>query len=122
MGKSYGGARCSELGRAQERKENGIFILFHRDSEGAFGLFGGLGVAKFEEWRCGGTRCSGPGGARNMEENFFFLGIQRQRLQEMKEKLFFEGIQRERLAAKVQPGEARFGPELDGEKLVLDQN
>ena len=64
-------------------------------------------------------------GARRCEKHgrkLFFLGIQRQRLQEMKEKLFFEGIQRERLAAKVQPGEARFGPELDGEKLVLDQN
>ena len=57
-----------------------------------------------------------------MEENFFFfLGIQRQRLQEMKETLFFLEIQRERLAAKVQPGEARFGPELDGEKLWRHQ-
>ena len=27
------------------------------------------------------------------------------------------GIQRGRLGAKVRPGEARFGPELDGEKL-----
>ena len=26
------------------------------------------------------------------------------------------GVQRERLASKVQPGEARFGPELDWEK------
>ena len=31
------------------------------------------------------------------------------------------GIQRERLAAKVQPGEARFGSELDGEKLWRHQ-
>ena len=31
--------------------------------------------------------------------------------------LFFLGIQRQRLGANVQPGEARFGPELDGEKL-----
>ena len=33
----------------------------------------------------------------------------------MKE-IFFLGIQRERLAPKVQPGEARFRPELDWEK------
>ena len=33
----------------------------------------------------------------------------------MKE-MFFLGIQRERLAPKVQPGEARFRPELDWEK------
>ena len=30
---------------------------------------------------------------------------------------YFIGIQRGRLGAKVRPGEARFGPELDGEKL-----
>ena len=30
--------------------------------------------------------------------------------------IFFIGIQRERLGGKVRPGEARFGPELDGEK------
>ena len=52
---------------------------------------------------CGGTRCSGPGCARKIEENFFL------------------GIQRQRLGAKVQPGEARFGPELDGEKLWRHQ-
>ena len=33
----------------------------------------------------------------------------------------FLGIQRQRLAAKVQPGEARFGPELDWEKPWRDQ-
>ena len=49
---------------------------------------------------CGGARCSGPGCARKIEENFFFLGIQRARL-----------------ASKVQSGEARFGLEVDGEKL-----
>ena len=38
--------------------------------------------------------------------------------QEMKEESFFIGIQRERLGGKVRPGEARFGPELDGEKAV----
>ena len=31
------------------------------------------------------------------------------------------GIQKGRLAAKVRPGEARFGPELDWEKLWRDQ-
>ena len=39
-----------------------------------------------------------------METNFFFLGIQRQRL-----------------APKVRPWEAGFGPELDWEKLWRDQ-
>ena len=34
---------------------------------------------------------------------------------------FFLGIQRARLAAKVQSGEARFGLELDGEKLWRHQ-
>ena len=35
--------------------------------------------------------------------------------------VFLLGTQRARLAAKVQPGEARFGPELDGEKLWRHQ-
>ena len=48
----------------------------------------------------GGVRCSEPGFAQEMKGKF----------------LFFLGIQRERLAAKVRSGEARFGPELDGEK------
>ena len=36
-------------------------------------------------------------------------------------KFFFVGIQRRRLAAKVQPEEARFGPELDWGKLWRGQ-
>ena len=36
-------------------------------------------------------------------------------------RLFFLGILRRRLAAKVQPGEARFGLELDWEKPWRDQ-
>ena len=36
-------------------------------------------------------------------------------------RLFFLGIQRRRLAAIVQPGEARFGVELDWEKPWRDQ-
>ena len=43
-------------------------------------------------------------GARQMETNFFFVGIQRRRL-----------------AAKVQPEEARFEPELDWGKLWRGQ-
>ena len=35
--------------------------------------------------------------------------------------LFFPGIKRRRLAAKGQPGEARFGPELDWEKAWWGQ-
>ena len=38
-----------------------------------------------------------------------------------KTSFFFLGIQRARLAAKVQPGEARFGLELDWEKPWRDQ-
>ena len=49
-------------------------------------------------------------GARMTETNgkklVFFLGL---------------GIQRRRLAPKVRPWEARFGPELDWEKLWRDQ-
>ena len=80
----------------------------------------------------------------------FFLGIQRQRLapkvrpwfwtrirlgkavagpgvrgqddrDKWKQTCFFLGIQRQRLAPKVRPWEARFGPELDWEKLWRDQ-
>ena len=54
---------------------------------------------------CGGPRRSGLGRARKMEENF----------------LFFLGIQRARLVPKVEPGEACFGLELDGEKLWRHQ-
>ena len=38
-----------------------------------------------------------------------------------KQTSFFLGIQRRRLAPKVRPWEARFGPELDWEKLSRDQ-
>ena len=38
-----------------------------------------------------------------------------------KQTSFFLGIQRRRLAPKVRPWEARFGPELDWEKLWRDQ-
>ena len=38
-----------------------------------------------------------------------------------KETSFFLGIQRRRLGAKGQPGEARFGPELDWEKAWRGQ-
>ena len=50
----------------------------------------------------GDARCSEPEFAQEMKEN--------------ERKVFFLGIQRERLSPKVQPGEARFGPELDWEK------
>ena len=39
----------------------------------------------------------------------------------METNFFFVGIQRRRLAAKVQPEEARFGPELDWGKLWRGQ-
>ena len=37
-------------------------------------------------------------------------------MKENERNVFFLGIQRERLAPKVQPGEARFRPELEWEK------
>ena len=43
------------------------------------------------------------------------------RHQKGKKSVFFIEIQRGRLAAKVRTGEARFGPELDGEKLWRGQ-
>ena len=49
----------------------------------------------------------------------FFLCSEPEFAQEMKENernVFFLGIQRERFAPKMQPGEARFRPELDWEK------
>ena len=39
----------------------------------------------------------------------------------METNFFFVGIQRRRLAAKVQPEEARFGPEFDWGKLWRGQ-
>ena len=51
---------------------------------------------------CGGVRCS-------------------EGRQKGKKSVFLIGIQRGRLAAKVRSGEARFGPELAGEKLWRGQ-
>ena len=80
--------------------------FFSRDSESAFGSESAIRRGSF--WtriRWGKAVAAGPGCARKMEENV----------------LFFLGIQRARLAAKVQSGEARFGLELDGEKLWRHQ-
>ena len=44
-------------------------------------------------------------------------GVQSQDGRKKGKNSFFIGIQRGRLGSKVRPGEARFGPELDGEKL-----
>ena len=51
---------------------------------------------------CGGVRCS-------------------EGRQKGKKSVFLIGIQRGRLGAKVRSGEARFEPELDGEKLWRGQ-
>ena len=48
-------------------------------------------------------------------------GVRGQDAREKWKKTFFLGIQRARLASKVQSGEARFGLELDGEKLWRHQ-
>ena len=121
-GQVFGARLCTR----NERKD----LFFSRDSEGAFGMesttTGGsfstrirLGKAvagsglrgqdERDQWKQ--TRC-----ARKMEENGWRhvfgakIGARNER------PVFFLGIQRERLAWKVQPGEARFGPELDWEK------
>ena len=114
---------CSGLRLAQEMREQ----FFSRDSEGAFGMesatrggsfwsrirlgkaVAGSGVRSQDErdqWKQ--TGC-----ARKTEENGWRrvfgakIGARNER------PVFFLGIQRERLAWKVQPGEARFGAELD---------
>ena len=95
--------------RARMREKNGRKLFFPRDSEAAFGSESATRGGSFWtriRWgkSCGGARCSELG-----------------RTQERKEKgLVLIGIQRGRLGAKVRPGEARFGPELDWEKPWLD--
>ena len=71
-------------------------FFFSRDSEAAFGTQSATMGGSF--WMFGAKVTETNG------NNFFFLGIQRQRL-----------------APKVQPWEAGFGPELDWEKLWRDQ-
>ena len=103
MEKSCGGVRCSEPGWAQERKEK---CFFNRDSEGAFGLESanrGGSLWTRSRW---GKAVAGSGVRRH---------------QKRKKSVFLIGIQRGHLAAKVRSGEARFGPELDGEKLWRGQ-
>ena len=79
-------------------------FCFSRDSEAAFGTEsatrGGLFWTRIR-W---GKAVAGSG-ARDQDER-----------DKWKQTSFFLGIQRQRLAAKVQPGEARCGPELDFEK------
>ena len=88
--------------RGQDAREKLKKTSFSRDSESAFGIESAIRRGSF--WtrsRWGKAVAARPGCARKMEENV----------------LFFLGIQRARSAAKVQSGEARFGLELDGEKL-----
>ena len=106
MRKSCGGVRCSEAGRAPERKEKSFF---NRDSEGAFGSESAIRGGSFWtriRWR----KAVAGSGVRSQDGR-----------KKGKKSVFLIGIQRGRLAAKVRSGEARFRPELDGEKLWRGQ-
>ena len=90
---------------AREKWKKTIFVF--KDPEAAFGTESATRGGSFwteldgvKPWRCQVF------GARMREKNG--------------RKLFlFLRIQKRRLAPKVRPGEARFGPELDGEKQVF---
>ena len=102
-------------------------FFFSRDSEGAFGMESTTRGGSFSTRSRLGKAVAGSGlrgqderdqwkqtgCARKMEENGWRhvfgakIGARNERT------VFFLGIQRERLAWKVQPGEARFGAELD---------
>ena len=99
MGKSRGGARCSGPGWAQERKEKSFF---YRDSEGAFGIESATMRGSFWTRIRWGKAVAAP-------------GVRGQGAREKWKKTVC--VQRVRLGAKVRPGEARFGLELDGDKL-----
>ena len=85
-------------------------LFFSRDSEAAFGSESATRGGSF--W----TRI-------RWGKAVVWRQVFRARMGARKERKWFIliGIQRGRLAAKVRPGEARFGPELDWEKLWRDQ-
>ena len=86
-------------------------FFFSRDSEAALGSQSATMGGSFWTRIRLGKAVAGPGvrgqdDRDKWKETCFFLGL---------------GIQRRRLAPKVRPWEARFGPELDWEKLWRDQ-
>ena len=87
----------ARMGARKERK-----VFFYRDSEGAFGIESATMRGSFWTRIRWGKAVAAP-------------GVRGQGAREKWKKTVF--VQRLRLGAKVRPGEARFGPELGGEKL-----
>ena len=94
------------FGRAQERKEKNFL---NRNSEGAFGLESANRGGSFWTRIRWGKAVAGSG-VRSQDGR-----------KKGKKSVFLIGIQRRCLGAKMRSGEARFGPELDGEKLWRGQ-
>ena len=96
--------------RGQDGRKKGKNSLFsNRDSEGALGSESATMRGSF--WtRIRWGNVVAAAGVRGQDAR-----------ETWKKTSFFLGIQRQRLGAKVQPGEACFGPELDGEKLWRHQ-
>ena len=84
--------------------------FFSRDSEAAFGSESATRGGSFWTRIRLGKAVARPGVRGQDERNKW-----------QQTSFFFLGIQRRRLAPKVEPGEARFGPELDWEKPWRDQ-
>ena len=100
-------AARSGPGCAGKMEEN--FLFFSRDSESAFGSESAIRRGSFWTRIRWGKAVAAPG-VRGQDAR-----------EKLKKTSFFLGIQRARLASKVQSGEARFGLELDGEKLWRHQ-
>ena len=93
--------------RKDAKKERKMF--FNRDSEGAFGSESAIRRSSF--WiRIRWGKVVAGSGVRSQDGR-----------KKEKKSVFLIGIQRGRLGAKVRSGEARFGLELDGEKLWRGQ-
>ena len=94
---------------AKMTETNRNTLVLSRNSEAAFGTQSvTMGGSFWIRIRLG-KAVAGPG-ARGQDDR-----------DKWKQMFFFLGIQRQRLAPKVRPWEARFGPELDWEKLWRDQ-
>ena len=95
------GAKMTETNRNK--------LFFSRDSEAAFGTQSATMGGWFWIRIRLGKAVAGPGVRGQDDRN------------KWKQTSFFLGFQRQRLAPKARPWEARFGPELDWEKLWRDQ-
>ena len=105
MGKSCGGARCSEPGWAQDRQDKSFILLIYIP-------------CLTSKVRSGEARCGPELDGETLWRRQVFgarMGARKER------KVFFIGIQRGHLTSKVRSGEVRFGSELDEEKLWRGQ-